>query len=139
MITSKTFLFTSFSNMSGEYTFRFTPFQGNIIFQHDLNLTVYSPNGKYTVALHDAGIQLPYSKQIFVFTDPTELTTGRRGFGTLHIQTKDIKSDSITIRYWIDVYRPDAWYDGLTYEGILKCFTENPTLSEIIETFVRLI
>ncbi|GAI15472.1 unnamed protein product, partial [marine sediment metagenome] len=98
MITSKTFLFTSISDMSGEYTFRFSPFQGTIFFQHELNLTVYNPRGKYTLTLHDANIQLPYSKQIFVFTDPTEERTGRVGFGTLHIQAKDVKADSITVR-----------------------------------------
>ena len=121
--------------MSGEYTFRFSPFMGTIFFEHELNLTVYSPDGKYTTILNDADIQLPFSKQIFVFTNPTQETTGRRGFGTLYIQTKDVKADSITVRYWVDVYRPDAWHDGLTWEGILSCKTGSSAEPETIKTF----
>jgi len=136
MITSKTFLFTSLSEMSGEYTFRFSPFQGTIFFQHELNLTAYSNWGKFTAVLYDAGIQLPYRKQIFVSGSPTQETTGRRGFGTLYIQAKEIKADSITIKYWVDIYTPELWYShGFTWEGILSCETDSSAETEIIETF----
>ena len=128
MITSKTFLFTSLSEMSGEYTFRFSPFQGTIIFSHDLNLTVYSNWGKFTVGLWIENFSLPFSKQIFVSgtihsIGGSELS--RVAFGTLHIQAKEVKADSITVKYWVDVYTGDvnvAWFNsGLTWEGVLKC------------------
>ncbi len=135
MITSKTFLFTSLSEMSGEYTFRFTPFQGTIFFSHDLRITVYSVWGKFTLGLWVESFSLPFSKQIFVYGASTEELTGRVGFGTLYIQAKEVKADSITIRYWIDVYMPGHWYDGLTYEGTLSCITGGSAETEIIETF----
>jgi len=133
MITSKTFLFTRTHEMLGEYTFHFTPFQGAIYFEHELNLTIYSVWGKYVASLHDSKIQLPFSKQIFV---TRESGAGpRRVFGTLYIQTKDVRVDSITIGYWVNIYSLALWYPGCSYEGILKCITGGPTFSEIIETF----
>jgi len=135
MITSKTFLFTSINDMSGEYTFFFSPFLGNIVFKHELELTVYTNYGKATLSypLGATNIQLPYSLQVLV--GGGTFATSRLGFGTLHIEAKNVTENSITVRYWIEVYNPGAWHPGLTYNGILKCLTGNTAETEIIQTF----
>ncbi|GAH72596.1 unnamed protein product, partial [marine sediment metagenome] len=130
-----TFLFTSINDIFGEYTFFFSPFLGNIIFQHELELTAYTNYGMATLSypLGTTNIELPYSLQILV-GGGTSATT-RIGFGTLHIEAKKVTENSITVRYWVKVYNIGAWHPGLTYRGVLKCITGNTAETEIIQTF----
>lgn len=133
MVTSKTFLFTSIHEMSGEYTFFFSPFLGNIVFGHELELTAYTlfTGQRISPPISASNIQLPYSLQILLVRPKG----ARIGFGTLHIEAKKVTENSITVRYWVEVYRPEMWHPGLTYRGVLKCFTGNTAETELIQTF----
>ncbi|GAH52028.1 unnamed protein product, partial [marine sediment metagenome] len=132
MTSSTTLTFTNRSEMSGEYTFQFTPTQGEIIFSHEWNLTCYNVWGKYTGSGTEGDIHLPYNIQLRV-----KNMWGSQNFGRLHIETREITPNSITVKYWIKCYHPGEWYNGLSYSGKLTCMTPGDTQTEVIRTYSR--
>ena len=130
MTSSTTFVFTNRSEMSGEYTFQFTPTQGDIIFSHEWSLSCYNVWGKYTGSGSEGDIHLPYNIQLRV-----KNMWGSQNFGRLHIEIREVTPNSITVKYWIKCYHPGEWYTGLTYTGKLTCITEGGPGAETLRTY----
>ncbi|MBA7594671.1 hypothetical protein ES703_01618 [subsurface metagenome] len=116
--------------MSGEYTFQFTPTQGEIIFSHEWSLRCYNVWGKYTGSGTEGNIHLPYDIQLKV-----KNMWGKQNFGRLYIEAKAITPNSITVKYWIKCYHPGEWYNGLTYSGKLTCATGGGPETETLRTY----